>query len=248
MKRETIDIHPYRSILEEHGDYLKRFEELLVNENRKYNLTRMTSPQQIRTRHFLDSLAGLGILDELSKQLRRPLRMLDIGSGAGFPGLVLAIVRPECTVILLEATEKKVQFQKKVCQALNLENVQVIGGRAEDTARQTLYRERFDAVTARALASLPVLSELALGFLREQGLALFWKGLDIAAETAAAKGAVKQMGGRIEKIVAYMLPDETEGPIDFSLVVCRKIHPTPKKYPRVFGMIKKEPLGVPSKS
>jgi 16S rRNA (guanine527-N7)-methyltransferase len=248
MKRETIDIHSYRLILEEQGDYLKRFEELLINENRKYNLTRMTSPQQIRTRHFLDSLAGLAVLDELAIQLQKPLRVLDIGSGAGFPGLVLALARPDWSVVSLEATDKKARFQQTVCTAMGLNNVEIIYGRAEEMAHQTSFREQFDAVTARAVASLPVLSELALGFLREQGLALFWKGPNVEEETVNADGAAKQMGGRIEKIVTYMLPDKTEGSIDFSLVVCRKIHPTPKKYPRVFGMIKKQPLGVPSKS
>jgi 16S rRNA (guanine527-N7)-methyltransferase len=242
MKHVTLDIHPYQTILEEHGEALRLFEALLVDENKKYNLTRITSPHQIRTRHFLDSLAGLSLLDTLSDELQRPLRILDAGSGAGFPGLVLAIVRPAWAVVSLEATEKKVRFQEKVCESLTLHNVRVIHGRAEEAAHQTPFRETFDAVTARALAEMSVLSEVTLAFLREKGLALFWKGSAAAEEAAKAKGAVQQMGGTLDQIASYTLPSEDEESIHFSLIVCRKINSTPKKFPRVFGLIKKNPL------
>ncbi|MBL7215881.1 MAG: 16S rRNA (guanine(527)-N(7))-methyltransferase RsmG [Phycisphaerae bacterium] len=243
MNHLTIDINPLQTFLEKHQEAFWLFEELLVDENKKFNLTRITSPQQVRTRHFLDSLAGLGFLDSLSKQLQKPLRILDIGSGAGFPGLVLALVRPEWSVVSLEATEKKVRFQEKVCKALNLNNVQVIHGRAEDLAHQTSFRETFDAVTVRALAQMSVLSELAIAFLQKKGIAIFWKGSDLTKEVQQAETPVKQMGGIIDQIASYTLHPETEASIDFSLVVCRKIHSTPKKYPRVFGIIKKHPLG-----
>jgi len=243
MKPSSIDIQSYQGLLEAHAEALELFKSLLVEENTKYNLTRITSPEQVQTRHFLDSLTGLGLLDGLSRKFGRDLRIVDAGSGAGFPGLVLGLVRPAWSVISLEATDKKVRFQKKVCDALELRNVQVIHGRAEETSHQASFRERFDAVTARAMAAMPMLAEVTLGLVRENGLGVFWKGSDIAKEITAAGDAIKQMGGRIEQIIPYDLPDETGVSMKMSLVVCRKIHAAPEKYPRAFGVIKKTPIG-----
>lgn len=241
MKHQTVDLRPYHAILDRHQDALALFEQLLVEENQKYNLTRITSPQQIRARHFLDSLAGLSILDELSQSQEKPLRILDAGSGAGFPGIVLAVVRPEWRFVSLEATGKKVRFQEKVCSALNLSNVQLFHGRAEALVHEPVFRQNFDAVTARALAPLPILSELTLAFLRQNGLAVFWKSSGVSEEAADAGNAVKQMGAQIDRIINYSIPD-IEETIGFSLVVCRKLRSTPKSYPRAFGLIKKQPL------
>ena len=243
MNHQAIDINKYQTILTQHQKSLRLFEQILVDENKKFNLTRITSSRQVRTRHFLDSLAGLDILDNLSNELQKPLQILDVGSGAGFPGLVLAIVRPQWSIVSLEATEKKVRFQETLCRTLNLDNVRIIHARAEDAAHQKSFREMFDAVTARALAQLPILSELTLGFPQQKGLALFWKGSSVTEELAKAEEAIQQMGTCVDQVASYTLPDEADEAIDFSLVVCRKIHPTPKKYPRVFGVIKKQPLG-----
>jgi 16S rRNA (guanine527-N7)-methyltransferase len=232
----------YQSLLAEYAESFTVFEQLLVDENQKYNLTRITEPKQIRLRHFIDSMAGLGMLDELSTSLKKSLRILDIGSGAGFPGLVLAISRPEWQIVSLEATGKKVQFQKMVCDALKLSNVSIIHGRAEDIARQALYREQFDAVTARALAAMPVLAELSLGFVKLGGLALYWKGPSANEELKAALTAINEMGAEIQNTLSYTLPSMENEPANLSLIVCKKIKPTPKHYPRVFGMIKKRPL------
>lgn len=244
MNQRTLDIQPYHTLLDAHQDAFRLFEQLLIEENAKYNLTRITSPQQVRTRHFLDSLAALGILDHLAGHLKRPLRILDVGSGAGFPGLVLAIVRPEWSFVSLEATEKKARFQEIVRNALNLSNIQIVGGRAEDLAHKASFREAFDAVTARALASMPVLAELALAFPKPQGLGIFWKGASAGDEIRQAETAIRQMGADIEQLAAYTLPEDTGEAVQFALVVCRKHSPSPKKYPRVFGIIKKQPLGT----
>lgn len=246
MNRQTLDIRPCQAVLDRCPDQLHRFQELLVEENAKYNLTRITSPQQVRTRHFLDSLAALTVLDSLADTLHRPLRILDVGSGAGFPGLVLAIVRPEWSFVSLEATDKKARFQETVCKTLNLKNVQVRHGRAEEAAHAPAVRESFDAVTARALAPMPILTELTLAFVKPQGLGIFWKGASADEEAAQALPAVRQMGAAVEQIAAYTLPDPQET-VEFALVICRKLHATPKKYPRVFGIIKKHPLGNPTK-
>ena len=245
MNAIPIDINPLQTILDVHQKAFSVFEKLLTEENQKFNLTRITSSQQVHVRHFLDSLAGLALLDALSQKLGKPLKILDIGSGAGFPGLALAIVRPEWSFVSLEATDKKVRFQEKVCQSLNLKNVQVIHGRAEDFAGQTTFREKFDVVTARALAELSILAELTLAFVQKEGLALFWKGSSTTEELANASEAIRQMGCHVDKIARYTLLMENEQPTGFSLVVCGKISSTPKTYPRVFGLIKKNPLGNP---
>jgi 16S rRNA (guanine527-N7)-methyltransferase len=246
MNKQTLDIQPCQAVLDRHAEQLHRFQELLVEENAKYNLTRITSPQQVQTRHFLDSLAALATLDSLADTLHRPLRILDVGSGAGFPGLVLAIVRPEWSFVSLEATDKKARFQETVCRTLSLTNMQVRHGRAEEAAHTPAFRETFDAVTARALAPMPILAELVLAFLQPQGLGIFWKGSSAAQEAAQAAPAIRQMGAAVEQIAAYTLPDPQEA-VEFSLVICRKLHASPKKYPRVFGIIKKNPLGNPPK-
>jgi len=246
MNSQPIETNSLQTVLQTHQDAFRLFEEILIDENKKFNLTRITSPRQIHIRHFLDSLAGLELLDALSQKHGKPLRILDVGSGAGLPGLALAIVRPKWSFVSLEATEKKVMFQKKVCQTLKLKNVQIIHGRAEDLAIQNNLRESFDVVTARALAQMSILAELILAFLKIEGLGVFWKGSSVSEELAKAQGAIQQMGCRLEKIASYTLDIEDEQPADFSLVVCKKIAHTPKIYPRVFGLIKKNPLGNPT--
>ncbi len=242
MNNTKITIENLQASLEEHHRKLDRFSELLIAENQKYNLTRLDSPEQIGVRHFLDSLTGLPALDTLAQKVGKPLRILDIGSGAGFPGLVLAIVRPAWQIVSLEATEKKVNFQKKVCDALGLDNTTILNGRAEAVAHLAAYRQQFDAVTARALAAMPVLAELSLGFVKIGGLGLYWKGPSVKEELETAQAAIKQMGAKIENTLSYTLQTEDVEPAKLSLVVCKKIKATPKEYPRVFGMIKKKPL------
>ena len=242
MNNNKLNLDPLRAVLEEHRQKLDRFSELLIAENQKYNLTRIDSPEQIGVRHFLDSLAGLSVLDELSKKAGKPLRILDIGSGAGFPGLVLAIVRPGWQIVSLEATEKKVKFQKMVCDTLGLGNTTILNGRAEAVAHHAQFRQTFDAVTARALAAMPVLAELSLGFVKIGGVGLYWKGPSVDEELETAQAAVKQMGAEIENSLSYTLQTEAAEPVKLSLVICRKIKATPTQYPRVFGIIKKKPL------
>ena len=214
----------------------------MIAENQKYNLTRIDSPRQIETRHFLDSLTGLFLLDERSQRKSQPLKILDIGSGAGFPGLVLAIVRPAWQIVSLEATEKKANFQMMVCDTLGLDNATVLSGRAEAVAHHAAYRQQFDVVTARALAAMPVLAELSLGFVKIGGVGLYWKGPSVKEELVTAQAAIKQMGAEIENTLSYTLQTEDTEPAKLSLVICRKTKVTPKQYPRVFGMIKKKPL------
>jgi 16S rRNA (guanine527-N7)-methyltransferase len=242
MNNRKINFDSLQATLLEHREKLDRFSELLIAENKKYNLTRIDSQEQIETRHFLDSLAGLSMMDELSQKTGKPLKILDIGSGAGFPGLVLAIVRPAWEIVSLEATEKKANFQKMVREALGLENTTILSGRAEAVAHHAAYRQKFDAVTARALAAMPVLTELSLGFVKIGGLGFYWKGPSVNEELKTAQTAIEQMGARVKDIPTYTLPTEEPEPVKLSLVVCKKTKGTPKQYPRAFGIIKKKPL------
>lgn len=237
-----VNIENQRAVLSEYRQQLDRFSELLIAENQKYNLTRIDAPEQIETRHFLDALAGLSVLDAMAQQTGKPLHILDIGSGAGFPGLVLAVVRPQWQIVSLEATAKKATFQKKVCDALGLKNATILNGRGETVAHYAAYRQQFDAVTARALAAMPVLAELSLGFVKIGGLSLYWKGPSAREELQTAQAAIEQMGAQVRETPTYTLPTEESEPVKLSLVVCRKVKETPKQYPRVFGIIKKKPL------
>jgi 16S rRNA (guanine527-N7)-methyltransferase len=141
----------------------------------------------------------------------------------------------------LEATGKKVKFQQKVCDALGLKNVTVVQGRAEALAHEFDYRQRFDVVCARALAAMPMLAELSLGFVRPDGCAIYWKGSRTQDELKSAESAIQKMGGQPQAIASYVL-GATPEQNTFSLIVCDKTGPTPKEYPRPFGMIKRKPI------
>lgn len=240
MNDHILPTTKQNALLAEYAKAFDVFSHLLVEENKKYNLTRITEPEQVRLRHFVDSMAGLPVLDELDASLNKPLRILDIGSGAGFPGLVLGLVRPAWHIVSLEATEKKVRFQKKVCDEIGLSHVTVLNGRAEAMAHEMQYREQFDAVTARALAGMPVLAELSLGFVNIGGVALYWKGPN--EDLSTTRPAAEQMGAELGKVFCYSLPTGENEPAKLSLVTCKKVKPTPQQYPRVFGMMKKKPL------
>lgn len=241
MQPTAIDIQQVADLVDRHAEAFENFERFLVQENAKYNLTRITSHQQVRVRHWLDSLSALPVLDAVAENAGGLITLLDVGSGAGLPGLPIAIVRPDWTIVSLEATDKKVRFQQMVSKELKLKNVTVLHGRAEDLAHDKKFRGRFDAVTARALASLPVLTELTLAFLRQGGKAVFWKGHDYASELAAAQPAIKKMGASVEQTQTYTLATDDES-IDMALIVCARHKPTPTAYPRAFGVIKKHPL------
>ncbi|MBP8605848.1 MAG: 16S rRNA (guanine(527)-N(7))-methyltransferase RsmG [Phycisphaerae bacterium] len=242
MNTAPLDLKPACQALEAYRAQFDKFAQMLIEANQTRNLTRITDPSHIPVRHFLDSLAALAILDQLAGQTGRPLRIADIGSGAGLPALALAIARPDWAIVSVEATEKKVQFQQAVCAALKLTNVQLLTARAEIVAHSPDGRQRFDAATARAVAPLPIVAELSLGLVRQGGIGLFWKGRAVAGELAQGVAAVRQMGAAVEQLADYCLQIPQEPPAELVLVVCRKMHSTPAKLPRAFGQIKKRPL------
>ncbi len=222
--------------VEAFGVYL----EDLVNWNQKFNLTAITDPEQIEIRHFLDSLSVLQA-EETHQVLSSPgARAIDIGSGAGFPGIPLAIVYPQAQMTLLEATGKKVAFLEQIAQRLSLEGVTAIHGRAEDVGHDPAHREQYGLALARAVAELPVVVEYALPFCRGGGYLVAQRGSDGRAEAQATQRAIALLGGALQRVVPVRVPGLPEGP---TLVVIQKAGPTPGGYPRRAGMPSKRPLG-----
>lgn len=215
------------------GDQLEaldRYAGLLVSVNEHVNLTAITSPEGIEDRHFADSLL-------LAAQPEVAGRMVDVGTGAGFPGIVAKLYKPGLDLTLMEPTGKRVDFLRMVCTELGLAGVELAKERAEEAARKQ-WREAFDVATARAVAALPVLCEYCLPLVKVGGAFIAMKGPDAGAEAEAAHNALHKLGGRLEGIRAFTLPDGSER----RLVVVRKISHTPTVYPRNGGKIAKKPL------
>ena len=210
---------------------LIRYADLLVEKNKVMNLTAITEPVDIATLHFLDSVAMLTLADLKGK------KMADIGTGAGFPGMPLRIVEPSIRLTLLDSLNKRIDFLKEVCDDLGLSDVECIHGRAEEFT--VGHRESYDIVTSRAVANLQMLSELCLPLVKVGGYFLSMKSVDSEQEVNDAKNAIKTLGGRIEKVVDYTIPG-TE--VQHRLIFIKKMQETPKKYPRAFAKIKKNPL------
>lgn len=219
---------------------LERYAEELVAWNRRVNLTRLTSPRDIAVRHVLDSLAVLQCLPPRMRAVEAPLSCIDVGTGAGLPGLALAVVRPRWRWALADAVGKKVAFVAHVAAALDLAGATAIHRRAEDLGRDPAHRERHDLAVARAVAGLPVLAEYLLPLVRVGGLAVAMKGAEVDAELAAAEKAIAVLGGRLVDVVAYRLPDLDE---PRRLVVVAKVAATPAEYPRRAGLPGRRPIG-----
>jgi 16S rRNA (guanine527-N7)-methyltransferase len=218
---------------------LDAFRTLLLDYNKHTNLTAIRDPLEVEIKLFADSLALLPLIEaEMHREGREAMRLIDIGTGAGFPGLPLAIANPAIHVTLVDATKKKVTFIEHAIESLNLTNATAIHSRSEDLAHQDGYREQFDIITARALASSPALVELCLPFLKVGGLALLTKGRAIDDEISSAQKALDVIGG---DLFDTWRPDVVE--LDnTSIVQVRKYKPTPEQYPRSPGTPAKTPI------
>lgn len=210
---------------------LRRYYEMLKETNKVMNLTAISGEENVARLHFLDCAAVLRETDISEKTL------YDIGTGAGFPGLVLKILRPDAKVVLIDSLDKRIGFLKNVCDELGLDNTACIHARAEEAAAD--YREKADVVVSRAVAGLNVLSELALPFAKKDGHFIAMKGPDYEHELDEAKNAIRELGGKTERCVTYGIPG-TE--ISHSLIIIRKLSETHKRYPRRWAQIKKAPL------
>lgn len=214
------------------------FRALLLDWNERVNLTAITDPVEVPRLHFLDSLTCLQALPESDRD--EPLRLLDVGSGAGLPGLALAVACPAWRVTSLEATGKKVRFQEAVIAALGLENATAVAGRAEEMAHRTEWRGSFDVVTARAVAALPTLLEYCCPFVKVGGTVVAPKKGDLADEVAAGRSAALLLGARLAASLPVALPGLRDGRV---LLAARQERPCPAQYPRAAGAPAKRPLG-----
>ena len=214
--------------------------EYLVEKNKVMNLTAITEYEEVITKHFLDSLAVVKTSCFKSEKLAGK-RLIDIGTGAGFPGIPLKIAFPELEILLLDSLNKRINFLNEVTEMLGLTKINTVHGRAEDYAKQKGYRESFDFCLSRAVANLSALSEYCIPFVKPGGCFISYKSGSVDQELIQAEKAVKILGGQREEVVRFSLADTD---MDRSFVVIRKAKPTPKKYPRKAGLPSKEPLGA----
>ncbi len=225
-------------------DAIEAFERIyreLVDWNARLNLTSIVAYEEVQTKHFLDSLVSLPLIaEELGKPLPLPaLRLLDVGTGAGFPGIPLKLASPALQLTLMDGTQKKISFLQHLIETLQIGPVALVHGRAEELGRAAAHRERYDLVVARAVAPLNTLAEYLLPLVRKDGLAVIYKGPSAPEEFMEARHAIKVMGGETVRLAPVEVPflDERR----FILLI-RKIAVTPSQYPRGQGLARKRPL------
>ena len=212
---------------------LERFGRLLLEKNEVMNLTAIIRPRDVATLHMLDCAALLNCAGFQYKTL------IDVGTGAGFPGVPLKILVPTLHVTLLDAQSKRVEWLGEACDTLGLRGVTPIQSRAEEAGQDPAFREQYDLAAARAVADLRVLSELCLPFVKVDGYFLAMKGTDSDAELDAARFAIRELGGEVERCVDYTIP-HTE--VNHRVILIKKISPAPSQYPRKWVKIQKNPL------
>lgn len=211
-----------------------KFYEMLVEWNKVMNLTGITEYDEVVEKHFVDSLSIVNVVD-----MNDIHKVIDIGTGAGFPGIPLKIAFPHLEITLLDSLNKRIKFLNAVIDELGLDNIHTIHGRAEDFAKQENYREKYDLCVSRAVANLSTLSEYCLPYVAVDGMFVPYKSGDIEEELNNSKKAIQILGGKIENTFKFELPGTDIGR---SLVKIKKVKNTAKKYPRKAGLPSKEPL------
>lgn len=224
---KKLNIEPTQKQLEQ----LNRYYELIVEYNKVMNLTGITEKEQVYLKHFYDSLTIAKVID-----LNKEETLCDIGTGAGFPGIVLKILFPNLKITLIDSLNKRIEFLKIVIKELNLNNIEAIHTRAEEYAIKNI--EKFDVVTSRAVAPLNILLELSIPLLKINKYFIPYKG-NISREIIESENALKQLDSKIDKIEEFELPKENS---NRTIIKIKKLNKTNKKYPRKFSEIKKKPL------
>ena len=220
------------SLLKEQYGQFYAYMELLIEWNEKMNLTAITDPKEIILKHFVDSLT-------IAKYVKEDKSIIDMGTGAGFPGIPIKIYRKDIKVVLADSLNKRIKFLDEVIDKLKLENVETIHCRAEELGKNKQYREKFDYATSRAVANLSTLSEYLLPFVKLNGKCIFMKTIEVEEELEKAKKAIKTLGGKIEKVDKFEIPESDLGR---SIIIVKKEKITPSKFPRKPGTPAKEPL------
>lgn len=218
---------------EEMLDKFSTYAGLLVEWNEKMNLTAITNEEGIAIKHFLDSLSLFSVLPESANKI------IDVGTGAGFPGIPLSIAKNSLNITLLDSLAKRVGFLQEVCTTLKLSNIEAVHGRAEDFGVKKEYREQFDVATARAVAALPVLLEYCLPFVKTGGMFIAMKGPDAADEIKESRKALEVLGGEIAEVRNFTLPNSGN---ERCIVMIKKCRHTPPAYPRKSGKPTKSPI------
>lgn len=229
-KLKELDIE----LTEQQKQQFDRFYELLVEWNKVMNLTGITEYEEVNEKHFVDSLAVVKAVD-----LSKVHKVIDVGTGAGFPGIPLKIAFPHLEITLLDSLNKRIKFLDEVIRELGLTGIKTIHGRAEDFAKQENYREKYDLCVSRAVANLSTLSEYCLPYVRVGGTFASYKSGEIQEEVKQSKKAIQILGGKLREVVKFQLPGSD---ISRSFVTIHKEKNTGKKFPRKAGLPGKEPL------
>jgi 16S rRNA (guanine527-N7)-methyltransferase len=216
-----------------HGQFM-RYKELIKEWNEKVNLTAIKEDEEIVKKHFIDSMKVFKF-----DKLKDAKSVIDIGTGGGFPGIPMKIMKPEINIVLLDSLNKRIKFLNEVIKELNLEGIKAIHGRAEDFAQEVEYRGKFDVAVSRAVANLTVLSEFCIPYVKVGGYFVAMKGPAVEEEIKQSKNAIRMLGGRVEHIEKVQIEDSD---LNHNLVIISKISETNKKYPRKAGMVTKSPL------
>ena len=217
----------------------EKYYELLIEKNKVMNLTAITDKEDVIVKHFIDSIALIPYLLDKGININNKLKIIDIGTGAGFPGLPLKIMMPDVKFTLLDSLNKRVSFLNEVIDELKLKDIEALHGRAEDYASDNKYREKYDICVSRAVANLSTLSEYCIPFVKEDGYFISYKAGESEEEINKSKNAIKILGGKINKVEEFVLPGTDASRV---FVFIRKQELTDKKYPRKAGVPAKKPL------
>ena len=232
IKRAAEDVHmEFTSV--QYEQFIT-YKELLKEWNNKMNLTAITEDEAIIKKHFIDSIKAFR-----AEPFKSCKSLIDVGSGAGFPGIPIGIMRADLSIVLLDSLNKRVTFLNTVASELGLNNIKAIHGRAEEESRKKEHRERYDVATSRAVANMSSLSEFCLPFVKKGGYFIPLKGPAIEEEILASKKAIKVLGGNLEEIIPVNIEDSD---LKHNLVVVKKLNNTPSLYPRKAASIQKKPI------